>query len=457
MKRNSCLLSGGFAAALLLLAASPAVAQNAKPPTQLTYQGFLTDANGLPFGSTTPVNKTVIFRIYDALTGGSLKWSSQQVITVDKGYFSALLGQGSAVGSEPFNADLTGVFTGAGVSDRYLELNADGTTIAPRLRFLPAPYAMLAKGATELLDPQTGASSLSVSSGNLSLGGNLTVGGNFTIGGTASGNGSLLTSLNAGQITSGTLANGRTTATSANTANAIVGRDSNGSFSANRVTATDFSGSGALLTSLDAGAISSGTLANGRTTATSANTANAIVARDGSGNLTAGQVIANSFKINGTTTYVLYSITRGNLTSSAPTTGVTQSYIANGDTSTRQSSIPTDWYKSTSSYGATAYTATYSVPTGEVWEASYVCNYYWGTDDNGSIVWSLDDVATDDAVTTFWSVPQGPNMFNETFIISAGTHVVRVKAVITGGSGGDHIYFPWHMPSHCVVKKYKVN
>jgi microcystin-dependent protein len=175
MKRTSRFLLGALCAGLLLLPAVPAWAQsNAKPPTQMTYQGFLTDGNGLPFGNSAPVNKTVIFRIYDSLTGGTLKWSSQQVVTVDKGYFSVLLGQGSAVGSEPFNADLTGVFTGAGASDRYLELNADGTTIAPRLRFLPAPSAMLSKSATELLDPSSGTAALSVNNGNVTAVGTLT-------------------------------------------------------------------------------------------------------------------------------------------------------------------------------------------------------------------------------------------------------------------------------------------
>ena len=215
MKRTSRFVLGALCAGLLLLPAVPAWAQsNAKPPTQMTYQGFLTDGNGTPFGNTAPVNKTVIFRIYDNLTGGTLKWSSQQVVTVDKGYFSVLLGQGSAVGSEPFNADLTGVFTGAGASDRYLELNADGTTIAPRLRFLPAPSAMLAKSATELLDPVTGASALSVS------------------GGAISGSGASLTSLNANQITSGTLSNARTTATSSGSANSLMARDGAGGFAA---------------------------------------------------------------------------------------------------------------------------------------------------------------------------------------------------------------------------------
>lgn len=199
MKRTSRFVLGALCAGLLLLPAVPAWAQsNAKPPTQMTYQGFLTDGNGSPFGSTAPVNKTVIFRIYDSLTGGTLKWSSQQVVTVDKGYFSVLLGQGSAVGSEPFNADLTGVFTGAGASDRYLELNADGTTIAPRLRFLPAPSAMLAKSATELLDPSSGTAALTVNNGNVTTTGTLTAA-NVTATGNlnASGNLSLTGNLNA--------------------------------------------------------------------------------------------------------------------------------------------------------------------------------------------------------------------------------------------------------------------
>ena len=236
MKRNPSVLLGALCTALLILSASHAAAQaNAKPPTQLTYQGFLTDANGVPFGNTAPVNKTVNFRIFDALTGGNTKWSASQVVTVDKGYFSVLLGQGSAIGSEPFNADLTGVFTGGGASERYLELEVDTTKIAPRLRFLPAPYALLAKSATDLVDPITGASSLSVSGGNLNVGGslivssvtasgnlsvssitasgNITATGNLTANGVVNGNGSGLTGLSASQLTTGTLPSARLSGT----------------------------------------------------------------------------------------------------------------------------------------------------------------------------------------------------------------------------------------------------
>jgi hypothetical protein len=78
------------------------------------------------------------------------------------------------------------------------------------------------------------------------------------------GAGSGLTSLNASNISSGTLANARTTATNVNGASTIVARDASGNFSANTITATGFSGSGASLTSLNASSISSGTLAVAR-------------------------------------------------------------------------------------------------------------------------------------------------------------------------------------------------
>jgi len=58
------------------------------------------------------------------------------------------------------------------------------------------------------------------------------------------------------------------------------------------LTATSFTGIGSGLTSLNASNISSGTLANARTSADSANTLNTIVARDVSGNFSAGTITA---------------------------------------------------------------------------------------------------------------------------------------------------------------------
>ena len=307
-----------------------AQAADGKPPTQLTYQGFLTDKDGLPLGNTAPVNKTIIFRIYDAATTGTIKWSSQQVVTLDKGHFSVLLGEGSAVTGETFNADLTSVFSGSSdVSDRYLQLTVDGVNIAPRLRFLPAPYAVHARTATQLVDPDTGLSSLTISGGSFTTSGSLSAGAitatSFTTSGTLSagaitgtsfsGNGANLISLGGGNISPGTIANAAisataaiadtklatistalkvansaTTAASANTASAIVARDTSGNFSAGTITAAAFSGSGASLTALNASQLTTGTIANDRTTAASANTASAIVTRDTSGNFSAGTI-----------------------------------------------------------------------------------------------------------------------------------------------------------------------
>jgi hypothetical protein len=451
MKQKSYLLSGAFAAALMLLSGSRILAQsNGKPPTQLTYQGFLTDANGVPFGNSAPVNKTVIFRIYDSLTGGTIKWSSQQVVTVDKGYFSVLLGQGSAVGSEPFSSELTGIFSGSTASDRFLELNADGTTIAPRLRFLPAPYAMLAKSATELADPVTGVAALGISGGNLTVPGNLSAA-------NLSGNGASLTSLNANQISSGTVPVARIPSLDAS-------QIGSGKLATGRIPSLDADqiGSGTLavarIPSLDAGQIGSGTLPNGRTTATSANTVNAIVARDASGNINAAQVVGDSFKIRNTTTLVLYSVSRGSLSVGSPITGVTQQNPASGNvTSSGRQSSNSGWWKSTSGLGTLLYTGTFVVPAGETWEVDYTCQYYWGTDDTGGIQWSLDDALTDDGVDTGYKLNQTAYLFNQTFILSSGTHVTRVKAIIGSGSGSDGIYFPWHTPSNLVVRKFKTN
>ena len=66
--------------------------------------------------------------------------------------------------------------------------------------------------------------------------------------------------------TAGKVANAATTATSANTANTIVARDAAGNFSAGTVTAS-FSGSGAALTALNASQLTSGTVADGRLSA----------------------------------------------------------------------------------------------------------------------------------------------------------------------------------------------
>ena len=124
------------------------------PPAFLTYQGYLVDSNGTALGDSAPANYDVVFRIYDVKEGGTtsnILWAEQQTVTVDKGYFSILLGEGSQVGSEA-RGDLRQVFQGGTASDRFIGLTVSGVSgsdleIAPRLRLLPSPYSFTANHA----------------------------------------------------------------------------------------------------------------------------------------------------------------------------------------------------------------------------------------------------------------------------------------------------------------------
>jgi hypothetical protein len=114
----------------------------------MTFQGFLTDDTGVPYGNAAPVNQDIAFKIYAAPTGDAPHlWGESQVVTIDKGHFSVLLGLGSAVGAKP---PLYDVFTGVDASSRWMELTVGTKVISPRIQFFAAPYAQLARVANEL-------------------------------------------------------------------------------------------------------------------------------------------------------------------------------------------------------------------------------------------------------------------------------------------------------------------
>lgn len=209
-----------LAAAVLLTAIVPQLSATGNPPELMSYQGYLVDANGVPLGTDgsgnpLPANYDVIFRIYNASSGGTLMWAEQQTITVDNGYFSVLLGEGTAHDSEP-NGPLSAVFTGIGADERFIAVavrfdpGGAFTGILPRLRLMASPYAFLASQARSVVNPDGQA--LVTASGNA-----VTVAGSLTTtqplsAPSISGSGAGLTNINASNLSSGTINDGRLSA-----------------------------------------------------------------------------------------------------------------------------------------------------------------------------------------------------------------------------------------------------
>ena len=166
--------------ALLCLAQSTL---HADVPLFINYQGKVADSTGLPIGATgsvsaptaAPVNRKVIFRIYDASTGGNRLWTEEQTATISLGVFSVLLGNGinpTGTASAESHPALDTIFTPSNASSRFLEImvdNGDNTIngsdvpIGPRQQITTTAFAFHAKvadgiaSATDLtINPLTG-------------------------------------------------------------------------------------------------------------------------------------------------------------------------------------------------------------------------------------------------------------------------------------------------------------
>lgn len=144
---------------LLLAAIALAPLASLAQTQYMSYQGYLTDGSGNALGNTNtgPKAYDVVFRIWDLSTGGTIGgaddlFAELQTVTVDNGYFSVLLGQGTSYQSEPHGA-LANVFTSVS-TPRYVEMtvlgiaaNGASVTILPRLQLVAAPYSLLAVNA----------------------------------------------------------------------------------------------------------------------------------------------------------------------------------------------------------------------------------------------------------------------------------------------------------------------
>lgn len=140
----------------LLLSSSPA--QNLAVPPYINYQSVVTDSTGTGLGDAAPINRKILFRIYDAPTAGAKVWAEEQTVTISKGEFSVLLGNGIPAPSpdDTLHGDLSTVFAGG---DRYIGItvdNGDGTLngsdaeITPRARITSTAFAFRAKTADSI-------------------------------------------------------------------------------------------------------------------------------------------------------------------------------------------------------------------------------------------------------------------------------------------------------------------
>jgi hypothetical protein len=107
-----------------LVALSTLAGVHAQGVTQpFTYQGFLRQG-GAPLNNPS---QSMRFRIFDALTGGTMLWDSGALtVNVSNGLFTVQL-------NPPVS-----VWTGA---DRFLEIQVGATTLSPRVRIGSTPYA----------------------------------------------------------------------------------------------------------------------------------------------------------------------------------------------------------------------------------------------------------------------------------------------------------------------------
>jgi len=138
-------------------------------PDAISYQGRALTATGALMGATTPVNRIVIFRIWDhpsnSLTA-NLIYSEQQVVTIAEGEFSVLVGTGAATANTPLGYSETSkgpdalpavkISDAFGGVNRYLGVTIDdGTTavdneISPRQQIVSGAFALRSKFAESI-------------------------------------------------------------------------------------------------------------------------------------------------------------------------------------------------------------------------------------------------------------------------------------------------------------------
>jgi hypothetical protein len=132
---------------MALIAGAFHIAHSQVPQT-LSYQGILVQTSGPNAGQPVADGTHYVrFRFYTTPTGGtpvysSLGTGSGNVVTTFKGMFSFIIGSGTP-GNDPIPAS---IFS----NQLYVEIEADGTTLTPRIPLTTTPYAFVAQTANTM-------------------------------------------------------------------------------------------------------------------------------------------------------------------------------------------------------------------------------------------------------------------------------------------------------------------
>ena len=130
-----CLVGGGSAALM------PLLFTNTHADTKLLpFQGRLTDASGAPIADGA---KVVEFKMYDAPTGGNVKWVGEvHKLSVNGGLVNTMLGSKASLGSVDFSAPIFLQITVDANGDG--QISADDPPLLPRQSVIGAVYAAVA-------------------------------------------------------------------------------------------------------------------------------------------------------------------------------------------------------------------------------------------------------------------------------------------------------------------------
>ena len=181
-----------FMLALLAFHSSLSFGQTSAVPGTISYQGTVYNPDGsLLGGGGTPVNRTVIFRIWDsssATTAANLLYSESQTVTISEGNFSVLVGNGIPNDTQTYTyseiskhssaspaVSLADVFNGAA---RYLSvtvanasaISTSDAEISPRQQIVSSAFAFRSKFAEALGTSASGSSLQVLDNGNIGVG-----------------------------------------------------------------------------------------------------------------------------------------------------------------------------------------------------------------------------------------------------------------------------------------------